>query len=62
MTLDGNKDKELFQKHLLHTVSSMAALDRVLLPNEFLEKLTHLIDSISADAFDGCVEGAEADI
>jgi hypothetical protein len=62
MTLEGDTDKELFQKYMLHTVSSMADLDRVLLPYEFLEKLDHLIDAIPADEFDGCLDDAEPDI
>jgi hypothetical protein len=40
----------------------MADLDRVLLPYEFVEKLTHLVESIPADEFEGCLDDAEADI
>ena len=62
MVLEGDTDKELFQKYVLRTVSSMADLDRVLLPYEFMEKLTHLVESIPADEFEGCLDDAEADI
>jgi len=62
MTLEGDTDKELFEKYLLHTVSIMADFDRVLLPYEFLEKLSHLIDAIPVDEFEGCLDDAEADI
>jgi hypothetical protein len=62
MLLEGDTDKELFQKYVLATLSSMADLDRVLLPYEFLEKLTHMIESIPADEFDGCLDDAETEI
>jgi hypothetical protein len=62
MVLEGDTDKELFQKYVIKTVSTMAHVDRVLLPYEFLEKLAHLIDAIPADEFEGTLDDAEADI
>ena len=62
VVLEGDTDKELFEKYLIGTVSSMADLDGVMLPYEFLEKLGHLIDAIPADEFDGCLDDAVAGI
>ena len=62
VVLEGDADKELFEKYLIGTVSSMADLDGVMLPYEFLEKLGHLIDAIPADEFDGCLDDAVAGI
>jgi hypothetical protein len=47
VVFEGDTDKELFAKYMIGTVSAMADRDGVMVPYECLEKLGHLIDSIS---------------
>jgi hypothetical protein len=62
VVFEGDTDKELFEKYLVTTVTTMADMDGVLLPYEFIEKLKHLIDSIPADEFDGALDDAQSEI
>ena len=59
---EGDSDQELFTQYLLSTVTSMADMDGVFLPYEFLDKLAHLIESMPADEFEGCLDDAQADM
>jgi len=60
--MEGDTDKELFAKYITSTEASMAALDPVHLPDEFVEKLHRLLDSITADEFDGSLDDSDADV
>ncbi len=61
-TIEGDTDKDIVKQYILGTLKSMAGYDGVMLPDEFLEKLKHLIDGIPEDEFEGSLDSADPDI
>ena len=59
---EGKSDKELFQRYLVLTVTSMARLDCVTLPYEFVGKLENWLDTIPDDEFEQLLDDADPGI